>query len=69
MPYEYITHENGFTEIIAVNLTPAEEAEQMRRMAGVKLFPSANHRSTSSELDQAPRVQDQPEQHQKPKQP
>jgi len=25
MPYEYITHENGFTEIIAVNLTPAEE--------------------------------------------
>lgn len=67
MPYEYITHENGFTEIIAVNLTPAEEAEQMRRMAGVKLFPSVNHRSTS--MDQEPRVQDQPEQHQKPKQP
>lgn len=67
MPYEYITHENGFTEIIAVNLTPAEEAEQMRRMAGVKLFPSANHRSTL--MDQVPRVQDQQEQHQKPEQP
>jgi hypothetical protein len=68
MPYEYITHENGFTEIIAVNLTPLEEIEQMKRMNGVKLFPSANHRSTSSSLDQEPLELDQPKQHQRPKQ-
>ena len=68
MPYEYITHKNGFTEIIAVNLTPAEETAQMKRMNGVKLFPSANHRSTSSYLDQEPRELDPPEQHLKPKQ-
>lgn len=68
MPYEYITYENGFTEIIAVDLTPLEEIEQMKRMNGVKLFPSANHRSISSELDQAHLGQSQPEQHQKPEQ-
>jgi len=66
MPYEYITHPNGFTEIIAVNLTEAEEAEQMRRMAGVKSFPSANHRSSLIARDQELREQVQPEQPQKP---
>ena len=68
MPYEYITHPNGFTEIIAVNLTEAEEVAQMRRMAGVKSFPSANHRSTSIARDQELREQVQPEQPQKPEQ-
>ena len=68
MPYEYITHPNGFTEIIAVNLTEAEEAAQMRRMAGVESFPSANHRSTVIEKDQELREQVQPEQPQKPEQ-
>ena len=47
MPYKYITYENGFTEIIPVNLTVAEEAAQMARMNGVKSFPSANYRSNS----------------------
>ncbi len=68
MPYEYITHPNGFTEIIAVNLTEAEEAAEIRRMAGVKSFPSANHRSTSIAKDQELREQVQPEQPQKPEQ-
>lgn len=68
MPYEYITHPNGFTEIIAVNLTAAEEAAQMRRMNGVKSFPSANHRSTVIAKDQELRELVQPEQRQKPKQ-
>ena len=45
MPYKYITYENGFTEIISVNLTVAEEARQMARMNGVKSFPSANYRT------------------------
>ena len=48
MPYKYITYENGFTEIIPVNLTVAEEAAQMARMNGVKSFPSANYRSNSN---------------------
>ena len=47
MPYKYITYENGFTEIIPVNLTVAEEAAQMARMNVVKSFPSANYRSDS----------------------
>ncbi len=68
MPYEYITHPNSFTEIIAVNLTEAEEAAEMRRMVGVKSFPSANHRSTSIAKDQELREQVQPEQPQKPEQ-
>ena len=45
MPYKYITYENGFTEIIPVNLTVAEEAAQIARMNGVKSFPSANYRA------------------------
>ena len=48
MPYKYITYKNGFTEIIPVNLTVAEEAAQMARMNGVKSFPSANYRSNSN---------------------
>lgn len=68
MPYEYTIHPNGFTEIIAVNLTEAEEAAQMRRMAGVKSFPSANHRSAVIAKDQELREQVQPEQPQKPEQ-
>jgi hypothetical protein len=47
MPYKYITYANGFTEIIPVNLTVAEEAAQMARMNVVKSFPSANYRSDS----------------------
>jgi hypothetical protein len=47
MPYKYVTYKNGFTEIIPVNLTVAEEAAQMARMNGVKSFPSANYRSNS----------------------
>ena len=50
MPYKYITYENGFTEIIPVNLTVAEEAAQMARMNGVKSFPSANYRTDSKKL-------------------
>ena len=50
MPYKYITYENGFTEIIPVNLTVAEEAAQMARMNGVKSFPSANYRSNSKKI-------------------
>ena len=48
MPYKNITYENGFTVIIPVNLTVAEEAAQMERMNGVKSFPSANYRSNSN---------------------
>lgn len=47
MPYKTITHKNGFTEIIAYNLTEAEEREQMARMAAVKMFPSVNARLKS----------------------
>jgi hypothetical protein len=50
MPYKYITYENGFTEIIPVNLTVGEEAAQMARMNGVKSFPSANYRSNSKKI-------------------
>lgn len=39
MPYKYVTYKNGFTEIIPVNLTVAEEAAQMARMNGVKIIP------------------------------
>ena len=48
MPYKYVTYKNGFTEIIPVNLTVAEEAAQMARMNGVKSFPSVNYRSNSN---------------------
>ncbi len=47
MPYKTITHKNGFTEIIAYDLTEAEEREQMAKMAGVKMFPSVNTRLKS----------------------
>ena len=48
MPYKYVTYKNGFTEIIPINLTEAEEARQIARMNGVKSFPSANYRSNSN---------------------
>jgi hypothetical protein len=51
MPYKYVTYKNGFTEIIPVNLTVAEEAAQMARMKGVKSFPSANYRSDSNVIN------------------
>ena len=51
MPYNYITYKNGFTEIIPVNLTVAEEAAQMARMNVVKSFPSANYRSNSNVIN------------------
>ena len=47
MPYKTITHKNGFTEIIAYDLTEAEEREQIARMAAVKMFPSVNSRLKS----------------------
>ena len=47
MPYKTITHKNGFTEIIAYDLTEAEEREQMAKMAGVKMFPSVHTRLKS----------------------
>ena len=47
MPYKTITHKNGFTEIIAYDLTEAEEREQMAQMAGVRMFPSVNTRLKS----------------------
>lgn len=47
MPYKTITHKNGFTEIIAYDLTEAEEREQIARMAAVKMFPSVNARLKS----------------------
>jgi hypothetical protein len=47
MPYKTIKHKNGFTEIIAYDLTEAEEREQMALMAGVRMFPSVNSRLKS----------------------
>jgi hypothetical protein len=47
MPYKTITHKNGFTEIIAYDLTEAEERAQMARMTAVKMFPSVNSRLKS----------------------
>jgi len=57
MPYKYITYENGFTEIIPVNLTVAEEAAQMARMNGVKSFPSANYRTDSKKLQKEAKLE------------
>ena len=47
MPYKTITYKNGFTEIIAYDLTEVEEREQMALMACVKMFPSVNTRLKS----------------------
>ncbi len=47
MPYKTITYKNGFTEIIAYDLTEAEEREQMALMSGVKMFPSVDTRLKS----------------------
>lgn len=51
MPYKYVTYKNGFTKIIPVNLTVAEEAAQMARINGVKSFPSAKYRSDSNVIN------------------
>ena len=67
MPYKYITHPNGFTEIIPVNLTAAEEIVQMRRMNGVRLFPSANHRSEASPIREGLESSNQSVVHTKPR--
>ena len=50
MPVRYVTHPNGFTEIMGV-LTPREEAEWFCRHNKVSRFPSANHRSAVKALD------------------
>ena len=67
MPYKYITHPNGFAEIIPVNLTAAEEIVQMRRMNGVRLFPSANHRSEASPIREGLESSNQSVVHPKPR--
>ena len=50
MPVKYVTHPNGFIEIIG-NGTPKEEAEWFSRHNRVSRFPSANHRSAVKALD------------------
>jgi hypothetical protein len=57
MPYKYVTYKNGFTEIIPVNLTVAEESAQMARMNGVKSFPSANYRSNSKKTQKQAKLE------------
>jgi hypothetical protein len=52
MPYKLKTYKNGFTEIIPYKLTAREEMEQMKRMVGVKSFPSVNSRSNSDKVAQ-----------------
>ena len=44
MPVRYVTHPNGFTEIMGV-LTPREELEWLTKFNKVSRFPSANYRS------------------------
>ena len=44
MSVRYVTHLNGFTEIIGER-TPSEEAEWFSRHNKVSKFPSANYRS------------------------
>ena len=51
MPVKYVTHPNGFMEIIG-NRTPRKEAERFNRHNVVSRFPSANHRSTQKTLHQ-----------------
>jgi len=67
MPYKYISHSNGFTEILPVNLTAAEEILRMRRMNGVRLFPSANHRSDASPIREELESSNQSVVHPKPR--
>ena len=58
MPVKYVTHPNGFTEIMGV-LTPREEIEWLTRCNKVSRFPSANHRSAVKALDKKPPKQPQ----------
>ena len=58
MPIEYVTHPNGFVEVIG-NRTPREEAEWFCRHNKVSRFPSANHRSAVKALDKKPPKQPQ----------
>ena len=53
MPVKYVTHPNGFTEIMGV-LTPREELEWLTKFNKVSRFPSANHRSALKSLDSSP---------------
>ena len=53
MPVKYVTHPNGFVEIIG-DRTPSEEAEWFSRHNKVSRFPSANHRSAVKNLDASP---------------
>ena len=53
MPVKYVTHPNGFTEIMGV-LTPREELEWLTKYNKVFRFPSANHRSALKTLDSLP---------------
>ena len=53
MPVRYVTHPNGFTEIMGV-LTPREELEWLTKFNKVSRFPSANHRSALKSLDSSP---------------
>ena len=53
MPVKYVTHPNGFTEIMGV-LTPREEIEWLTRCNKVSRFPSANHRSTVKSAEKEP---------------
>ena len=50
MPVRYVTHPNGFTEIMGV-LTPREELEWLTKFNKVSRFPSANHRSAVKASD------------------
>ena len=58
MPIEYVTHPNGFVEVIG-NRTPGEEAEWFCRHNKVSRFPAANHRSIVKSLDKKPPKQPQ----------
>jgi len=50
MPVRYITHPNGFTEVIGER-TRSEESEWFSRHNKVSRFPSANHRSAVKALN------------------
>jgi len=53
MPVRYVTHPNGFTEIMGV-LTPREELEWLTKYNKVSRFPSANHRTSLKPEAQPP---------------
>jgi hypothetical protein len=53
MPVKYVTHPNGFTEIMGV-LTPREEIEWLTRCNKVSRFPSANHLTSLKPKTQPP---------------